>query len=153
MATAHQIRDLITETTTATVRPRAPREERRYATVRRRGRAQEPLRQPVRAGDPCGRALLLADRVGKALRRRAAGLPAGGDAAGRSEPRGGDARPRPQGTDILREIGAGPPGREMAILAEDLPLKGFNHWWMFGEGAVIAADALIAHWDAAAAGA
>ena len=34
--------------------------------------------------------------------------------------------------------------------AEALTMKGFNHWWMFGEGAVIAADALIAHWDAAA---
>jgi hypothetical protein len=29
-------------------------------------------------------------------------------------------------------------------------MKGFNHWWMFGEGAAIAADALIAHWGAAA---
>jgi len=34
--------------------------------------------------------------------------------------------------------------------AELLTMKGFNHWWMFGEGAAIAADALIAHWDAAA---
>ena len=39
MATAHQIRDLITETTTGTVRPRVPREVReevcRYAARRR----------------------------------------------------------------------------------------------------------------------
>jgi hypothetical protein len=39
MATAHQIRDLITETTTGTVRPRVPREVREevchYATHRR----------------------------------------------------------------------------------------------------------------------
>jgi hypothetical protein len=40
MATAHQIRELITETTTGTVRPRVPREVRdevcRYAARRRR---------------------------------------------------------------------------------------------------------------------
>jgi len=39
MATAHQIRDLVTETTTGTVRPRVPREVRdevcRYAARRR----------------------------------------------------------------------------------------------------------------------
>ena len=34
MATAHQIRDLITETTTGTVRPRVPREVR-IATLAR----------------------------------------------------------------------------------------------------------------------
>ena len=34
--------------------------------------------------------------------------------------------------------------------AETLTLKGFNHWWMFGEGAAIGADALIAHWGAEA---
>ena len=43
MATAHQIRDLITETTTGTVRPRVPREVReevcRYAARRREPRA------------------------------------------------------------------------------------------------------------------
>lgn len=37
--------------------------------------------------------------------------------------------------------------------AKTLTLKGLGHWWMFGEGAVLGADALIAHWDAAAAGA
>ncbi len=37
--------------------------------------------------------------------------------------------------------------------AKALTLKGFNHWWMFGDGAAMAADALIAHWDAAATGA
>ncbi len=31
--------------------------------------------------------------------------------------------------------------------AKTLTMKGFNHWWMFGEGVAIAADALIAHWD------
>ena len=40
MATAHQIRDLITETTTGTVQPRVPREVReevcRYAARRRK---------------------------------------------------------------------------------------------------------------------
>ena len=43
MATAHQIRDLITETTTGTVRPRVPREVRdevcRYAVRRRKAGA------------------------------------------------------------------------------------------------------------------
>jgi pimeloyl-ACP methyl ester carboxylesterase len=34
--------------------------------------------------------------------------------------------------------------------ARTLALKGFNHWWMFGEGAAIAAEALITHWHAAA---
>jgi hypothetical protein len=34
--------------------------------------------------------------------------------------------------------------------AKTLTLAGFNHWWMFGEGAAIGADALIAHWGAAA---
>ena len=34
--------------------------------------------------------------------------------------------------------------------ANALTMKGFNHWWMFGEGVAIAADALIAHWNAAA---
>ena len=34
--------------------------------------------------------------------------------------------------------------------AKAITMKGFNHWWMFGEGAAIAADALIAHWGAAA---
>ena len=34
--------------------------------------------------------------------------------------------------------------------ANALTMKGFNHWWMFGEGVAIAADALIAHWGAAA---
>ena len=34
--------------------------------------------------------------------------------------------------------------------AKILTLKGFNHWWMFGEGAAIGADALIAHWGAEA---
>lgn len=33
--------------------------------------------------------------------------------------------------------------------AELVTLQGFNHWWMFGEGAAIGADALIAHWSAA----
>ncbi len=36
MATAHQIRDLIAQTTTGTARPRVPREVRRYAGRRRR---------------------------------------------------------------------------------------------------------------------
>ena len=51
MATAHQIRDLITETTTGTVRPRVPREVReevcRYAD-RRREQVQE--RGPLASG-------------------------------------------------------------------------------------------------------
>ena len=34
--------------------------------------------------------------------------------------------------------------------ARVLTLQGANHWWMFGEGVAIAADALIAHWEAAA---
>lgn len=34
--------------------------------------------------------------------------------------------------------------------ADLLTLNGFNHWWMFGDGAAIGADALIAHWHAAA---
>jgi len=34
--------------------------------------------------------------------------------------------------------------------ATTLTLNGFNHWWMFGEGAAIGADALIAHWSAEA---
>jgi hypothetical protein len=34
--------------------------------------------------------------------------------------------------------------------AKALTMKGFNHWWMFGEGVAIAADALIAHWDSVA---
>jgi pimeloyl-ACP methyl ester carboxylesterase len=36
--------------------------------------------------------------------------------------------------------------------AKTLTLKGLNHWWMFGEGAAIGADALIAHWGAEAGG-
>jgi len=36
--------------------------------------------------------------------------------------------------------------------AELLVMEGFNHWWMFGEGVARAADALIAHWDAAGGG-
>ncbi len=36
MANAHQIRELITETTTGSVRPRVPREVRRYAVRRRK---------------------------------------------------------------------------------------------------------------------
>ncbi len=39
MATAHQIRDLITQTTTGTARPRVPREVRRYAIRRRKAGA------------------------------------------------------------------------------------------------------------------
>lgn len=38
----------------------------------------------------------------------------------------------------------------MRLGAQTLPLKGFNHWWMFGDGAEMAADALIAHWETAA---
>jgi len=34
--------------------------------------------------------------------------------------------------------------------AQTLTMKGLNHWWMFGEGVAIAADALVAHWSAAA---
>ena len=34
--------------------------------------------------------------------------------------------------------------------AKVVTMKGLNHWWMFGEGVAIAADALITHWDAAA---
>ena len=51
--------------------------------------------------------------------------------------------------------GTGPMYVEVAasLGAELLVMEGFNHWWMFGEGVAIAADALIAHWDAASGGA
>ncbi len=39
MASAHQIRDLITQTTSGTVRPRVPREVRDYAVRRRKAGA------------------------------------------------------------------------------------------------------------------
>lgn len=34
--------------------------------------------------------------------------------------------------------------------AETHTLTGLSHWWMFGEGAAIGADALVAHWGAEA---
>ena len=63
----------------------------------------------------------------------------------------GSAFVRLAGGGELRLGYAGKNGQPYTSLgAELLPLKGCNHWWMFGEGAAIAADALIAHWDAAA---
>lgn len=49
-------------------------------------------------------------------------------------------------------VGTEPTCAEVAtsLGAKALTMKGFNHWWMFGEGVAIAADALIAHWDTVA---
>jgi pimeloyl-ACP methyl ester carboxylesterase len=33
--------------------------------------------------------------------------------------------------------------------AKTLTLKGQSHWWMFGDGAIAVADALVAHWESA----
>ncbi len=75
MASAHQIRDLIAQTTTGTARPRVPR----------------------------GGALLLADRVGEAVQGRAARLSTRSHAASCPEPGHGHPGARTQVVGILRE--------------------------------------------------
>ena len=93
MATAHQIRDLITETTTGTVRPRVPREVReevcRYAARRRERGAPWAV-----VARETGLDVRKLQRWQSRARRASAGLPAGSHAAGRSESRDGHARPR-----------------------------------------------------------
>jgi len=79
----------------------------RTRAARRRGRAQEPLRQPVGARHAGRGALLLAHRVGEALLRRAARVPAGSHPPGRAESWHGHSCSRPRVTEILREIGGG----------------------------------------------
>ena len=74
--------------------------------ARCRRRAEESLREPVRAGHPGRGALLLADRVSEARRGRAARLSARSHPAGRSEPGHGHPRARLQVLGILRETGA-----------------------------------------------
>jgi transposase len=74
-----------------------------WAHVRRRSRAEEPLREPIGTGNTGRSALLLVDRVGEALRCRAARLSTRGHPAGRPDPGGGHTRERPQVNGILRE--------------------------------------------------
>lgn len=90
--------------------------------ARRRRRTEEPLRHSVGTRRPDSGALLLAHRAGGAVRGRAARLPAGSHAARCPESRHSDALPRPQVTEIRREIDAGQAARGKPILAEDLAI-------------------------------
>ena len=98
MATAQQIRDLITQTTSGSVRLRVPCEVRdevcHYAARRRR--AEEPLREPIGTWHSGRSTPLLADRIGQARGGGASGLPRRGGSAGDPEAGGRYTRARRQ---------------------------------------------------------
>jgi len=71
---------------------------------RRRRRAKEPLREPVRAGHLGRGTFLLADRVGQARRGGAAHVFGRGRSASDPLPRGGDARTQPQVAGVARML-------------------------------------------------